>query len=52
MPENEQLIVGLGAPDVKKTEKLIMQLDDNVRFDKIGCQLAFAGGMRLIKDLV
>ncbi|WP_455473863.1 orotidine-5'-phosphate decarboxylase [Bartonella sp. B30(2025)] len=50
--ESDRLIVGLDVPNVKQAEKLVMQLGDHVCFYKIGYQLAFAGGMGLIKDLV
>ncbi|WP_208541700.1 MULTISPECIES: orotidine-5'-phosphate decarboxylase [Bartonella] len=48
----ERLIVGLDVPDIKRAEKLIMQLGDCVSWYKIGYQLFFSGGMELAKDLI
>lgn len=48
----ERLIVGLDVPNIKQAEALVMQLGDDVSFYKIGYQLAFAGGMEFIKDLI
>src|SRR5450631_1337820 len=48
----DRLIVGLDLPDVAAAEGMIARLGDSVSFYKIGYQLAFAGGLPLVRQLV
>jgi len=53
MPDpRERLIVALDVPTIVDAEHLVTALDDDVRFYKIGYQLAFAGGLSLARALV
>src|SRR6266567_4605416 len=47
----DRLIVALDLPSVTKAEAMIAQLGDSVTFYKIGYQLAFAGGLPLVRQL-
>jgi orotidine-5'-phosphate decarboxylase len=47
----DRLIVGLDLPDVEAAEAMIARLGDSVTFYKIGYQLAYAGGLPLIRKL-
>jgi orotidine-5'-phosphate decarboxylase len=47
----DRLIVGLDLPSVEAAEAMIARLGDSVRFYKIGYQLAYAGGLPLIRKL-
>ncbi|MDB5501083.1 MAG: Orotidine 5-phosphate decarboxylase [Tardiphaga sp.] len=47
----DRLIVGLDLPDVEAAEAMIARLGDAVTFYKIGYQLAYAGGLPLIRKL-
>lgn len=47
----EKLIVALDVPDVAEARKVVETLDGEVRFFKIGYQLAFAGGLEFARDL-
>jgi orotidine-5'-phosphate decarboxylase len=47
----ERLIVALDLPDVRAAEALVEKLGDAVIFYKIGYQLAYAGGLPLIRAL-
>jgi orotidine-5'-phosphate decarboxylase len=51
MPPRDRLIVGLDLPDVEAAEAMIARLGDSVTFYKIGYQLAYAGGLPLIRKL-
>jgi orotidine-5'-phosphate decarboxylase len=48
----DRLIVGLDLPNVDVAEAMIARLGDSVRFYKIGYQLAYAGGLPLVPQLV
>ncbi|MEL6920279.1 MAG: orotidine-5'-phosphate decarboxylase [Pseudomonadota bacterium] len=48
---NDRLIVALDVPSVEQAYGLIADLDDRVRFYKIGHQLAFAGGLEMAREL-
>ena len=48
----ERLIVGLDLPNVDAAETVIARLGDSVSFYKIGYQLAYAGGLSLVPQLV
>jgi orotidine-5'-phosphate decarboxylase len=48
----DRLIVPLDLPDVAAAEAMIARLGDSVTFYKIGYQLAFAGGLPLIRQLL
>jgi orotidine-5'-phosphate decarboxylase len=48
----DRLIVGLDLPDVGAAEAMIARLGDSVTFYKIGYQLAYAGGLPLVPQLV
>jgi orotidine-5'-phosphate decarboxylase len=48
----DRLIVGLDLPSVAAAEAMVARLGDSVTFYKIGYQLAFAGGLPLVPQLV
>src|ERR1700747_3395366 len=48
----DRLIVALDLPDVATAEAMIGRLGDSVTFYKIGYQLAYAGGLPLVRQLV
>src|SRR6476646_11529571 len=47
----DRLIVPLDLPDVAAAEAMIARLGDSVTFYKIGYQLAYAGGLPLVRRL-
>ena len=47
----EKLIVALDVPDVTEARKVVETLEGEVRFFKIGYQLAFAGGLDFAREL-
>ena len=47
----DRLIVGLDLPDVAAADAMIARLGDSVTFYKIGYQLAYAGGLPLVRKL-
>src|SRR5580704_1931391 len=47
----DRLIVALDLPDVAAAEAMIARLGDSVTFYKIGYQLAYAGGLPLMRQL-
>jgi orotidine-5'-phosphate decarboxylase len=47
----DRLIVALDLPDVASAEAMIGRLGDSVTFYKIGYQLAYAGGLPLVRKL-
>src|ERR1700739_479335 len=47
----DRLIVALDVPGVAVAEAMIARLGDSVTFYKIGYQLAYAGGLPLIRTL-
>jgi len=47
----ERLIVALDVPDVAEARKVVETLEGEVRFFKIGYQLAFAGGLEFAREL-
>src|SRR3982074_3819184 len=47
----DRLIVALDLPGVTAAEAMIARLGDSVTFYKIGYQLAFAGGLPLVRQL-
>jgi orotidine-5'-phosphate decarboxylase len=51
IPSKDRLIVALDLPDVEQAEAMIARLGDSVGFYKIGYQLAYAGGLPLVKKL-
>jgi orotidine-5'-phosphate decarboxylase len=48
----DRLIVGLDLPSVEAAEAMVARLGDSVTFYKIGYQLAYAGGLPLVPQLV
>src|ERR1700755_523441 len=48
----DRLIVALNLPSVAAAEAMIARLGDSVTFYKIGYQLAYAGGLPLVRQLV
>jgi orotidine-5'-phosphate decarboxylase len=48
----DRLIVALDVPSVAAAEAIIARLGDSVTFYKIGYQLAYAGGLPLVRQLV
>src|SRR5438445_8529709 len=47
----DRLIVALDLPSVPAAEAMIARLGDSVTFYKIGYQLAYAGGLPLVRQL-
>jgi orotidine-5'-phosphate decarboxylase len=47
----DRLIVALDVPSVAAAETMIARLGDSVTFYKIGYQLAYAGGLSLVRQL-
>src|ERR1700686_888743 len=47
----DRLIVALDLPGVAAAEAMIARLSDSVTFYKIGYQLAYAGGLPLVRRL-
>src|SRR5438309_2246747 len=47
----DRLIVALDLPAVEAAEAMVARLGDSVTFYKIGYQLAFAGGLPLVRKL-
>ncbi len=47
----DRLIVALDLPGVAEAETLVARLGDSVSFYKIGYQLAYAGGLPLVREL-
>src|SRR5260370_16778126 len=47
----DRLIVALDLPGVALAEAIIARLGDSVTFYKIGYQLAYAGGLPLVRQL-
>lgn len=47
----DRLIVALDLPGIEAAEAMVARLADSVTFYKIGYQLAFAGGLRLVETL-
>src|SRR5246500_3528503 len=47
----DRLIVALDVPSVAAAEAMIARLGDSVTFYKIGYQLAYAGGLPLVRQL-
>jgi orotidine-5'-phosphate decarboxylase len=52
MAPRDRLIVGLDLPSVAAAEAMIARLGDSVTFYKVGYQLAYAGGLPLVPQLV
>jgi orotidine-5'-phosphate decarboxylase len=51
IPHKDRLIVALDLPDVERAEAMVARLGDSVSFYKIGYQLAYAGGLPLVRKL-
>jgi len=47
----DRLIVALDLPGIEPAEAMIARLGDSVTFYKIGYQLAYAGGLSLVRNL-
>jgi orotidine-5'-phosphate decarboxylase len=47
----DRLIVPLDLPGLAEAEAMVVRLGDSVSFYKIGYQLAFAGGLPLVREL-
>jgi orotidine-5'-phosphate decarboxylase len=47
----ERLIVALDMPDVAQAERLIAEIGDRVSFYKVGMELAYGGGLDLVRRL-
>src|SRR4030081_3541851 len=47
----DRLIVALDVPSVAAAEAMVGRLGDSVTFYKIGYQLAYAGGLPLVRQL-
>jgi orotidine-5'-phosphate decarboxylase len=51
IPARDRLIVALDLPGVEAAEAMVARLGDSATFYKIGYQLAFAGGLPLVRRL-
>jgi orotidine-5'-phosphate decarboxylase len=51
IPPRERLIVALDMPEVAQAERLAARLGDSVVFYKIGMELVYGGGLRLVESL-
>jgi len=51
IPVKDRLIVALDLPGVEQAEAMVARLGDSVSFYKIGYQLAYAGGLPLVRKL-
>jgi orotidine-5'-phosphate decarboxylase len=51
IPPRDRMIVALDVPTVAAAEAMIARLGDSVTFYKIGYQLAYAGGLPLVRQL-
>jgi len=51
IPTRDRLIVALDLPAVEHAEAMVARLGDSVSFYKIGYQLAYAGGLPLVRKL-
>src|SRR5215831_4631254 len=51
IPIKDRLIVALDLPSVEQAEAMVTKLGDSVSFYKIGYQLAYAGGLPLVRKL-
>jgi orotidine-5'-phosphate decarboxylase len=51
IPHKDRLIVALDLPGVEHAEAMVARLGDSVSFYKIGYQLAYAGGLPLVRKL-
>jgi orotidine-5'-phosphate decarboxylase len=51
IPHKDRLIVALDLPDAEQAEAMVARLGDSVSFYKIGYQLAYAGGLPLVRKL-
>jgi orotidine-5'-phosphate decarboxylase len=51
IPPRDRLIVALDLASVAAAEAMIARLGENVTFYKIGYQLAYAGGLPLVREL-
>src|SRR6478736_975470 len=51
IPTRERLIVALDLPAVEQAEAMVARLGESVSFYKIGYQLAYAGGLPLVRKL-
>jgi orotidine-5'-phosphate decarboxylase len=51
IPPRDRLIVALDLPSVTAAEAIIARLGDSVTFYKVGYQLAYAGGLPLVRQL-
>jgi orotidine-5'-phosphate decarboxylase len=49
---HDRLIVGLDVPSVEAARRIVALLGETVTFYKVGMQLAFAGGLPLVGELV
>src|SRR5579871_4032308 len=52
IPTRDRLIVALDLPAVEHAEAMVARLGDSVTFYKVGYQLAYAGGLPLVSQLV
>src|SRR3974390_1216273 len=48
----DRLILALDVPSIAAAENLVERLGDEVRFYKIGYQLAYAGGLPFAENLI
>ena len=51
IPPRERLIVALDMPEVAQAERLAARLGDSVVFYKVGMELVYGGGLRLVESL-
>jgi orotidine-5'-phosphate decarboxylase len=47
----DRLIVALDAPDVAEARRLVERIGEGARFYKVGMELAYGGGLKLVPEL-
>ena len=52
LTSRDRLIVALDLPTLREAEAMVERLGDSVSFYKVGYQLAFAGGLAFVDELI
>ena len=47
----DRLIVALDAPDIAEARRLVERIGESARFYKVGMELAYGGGLKLVPEL-
>ena len=51
LPARDRLIVALDTPDVAEARRLVERIGESVNFYKVGMELAYGGGLKLVPEL-